>query len=46
MDKPDYLDSWTITVYTFQTATSVAQIRWLGESSGYYSESVDIDRIA
>lgn len=46
MEKPDYLDSWTITIYSFATALAKVQIRWLGESNGYYSESVDIDRIA
>jgi hypothetical protein len=46
MEKPDYLDCWTITIYSFATALAKVQIRWLGESNGYYSESVDINRIA
>lgn len=37
---PDYLDSYTWTIFTVTTAKGVVVIRWLGESNGYYSESV------
>lgn len=46
LEKPEYLDSWTISVYHFATATASVRLRWLGESNGYYGETVDIDRIA
>lgn len=46
VEKPEYLDSFTWTTYWFSTDTHKVRIRWLGESNGYYNESVQIDEIA
>lgn len=41
---PKYTDSFTWTTFTIETVTSKVTVRWLGESNGYYSESVYFGR--
>jgi len=40
----DSYDSATKTEFVFQTSKGVWTIEWLGESNGYYSESVNFEQ--
>lgn len=43
-DHEQEFDSATWTFYNITTATGSLNMRWLGESNGYYSEAVNIEK--
>lgn len=42
----DYVESYTWTFYRISTQKGMVVLRWLGESNGYYSESVSFAKIS
>lgn len=42
---PEYQDSFTWTFYNLRTVKGSMTIRWYGESNGYYSESVNFEKV-
>jgi len=44
-EDPNASESGTWTFYTIRTMNHTLTIRWYGESNGYYSESVDFEKV-